>query len=524
MADQSLTALLAAHNVSVLDDLDPIGPVDDLSAGVTGATTLAAIRAGVLLEASVRSALRFVEKIAPAATGVAATDTANLQAFLASLTDGDKALFGPGEWLINAGLQYPQNVYYEGTSSRTSVGTRIKQANGANLDALMASAVWYSASATPTSATWVHWRNFVFDGNKTNQTAGLGYAFVTMNFQSTFEHLEMVSARGSGMHATSETLAGNGITNTCNEIYINRCQFRGCDGHGFELNEHSAASLLTDGWIQNCISAGNAGDGFRFDAMAGWVCHNNHGYGNAKNGIAAYRMFRTRLTNNYIESFGDSTSAGTYVGINAYTGFTNTGQSIIAFNTVHDTRTDVAANTRGGLWIEASTGAAVRMSIIGNNIIGQAGATIATTGFRVQCQDSSGSILAQVVGNYVVAWNTDCVVNVTGTIKVAGDTTNIFQSTGALTFSATPAYSSALAALRGGLVQMTLTANVTSATMTDGVDGQEVSFVLTQDATGGRTIAWPSNFDNPPASVTTASGVTAGTFKFIGATSRWRRF
>jgi hypothetical protein len=75
-------------------------------------------------------------------------------------------------------------------------------------------------------------------------------------------------------------------------------------------------------------------------------------------------------------------------------------------------------------------------------------------------------------------------------------------------FSATPAFP---AAAQIQLFQMTLTGNVTSSTLTlVGLTAPAIIvFELTQDATGGRTFAWPSNVLggaalNPGANETTS--------------------
>jgi hypothetical protein len=57
-------------------------------------------------------------------------------------------------------------------------------------------------------------------------------------------------------------------------------------------------------------------------------------------------------------------------------------------------------------------------------------------------------------------------------------------------YSPTPAFNAAAA---NGF-QMTLTGNVTSSTISGVVAGQVVGFFFIQDATGGRTVAWPSSF------------------------------
>jgi hypothetical protein len=56
-------------------------------------------------------------------------------------------------------------------------------------------------------------------------------------------------------------------------------------------------------------------------------------------------------------------------------------------------------------------------------------------------------------------------------------------------FSATPVFDAG----RTSVFVMTLTANVTSSTLTNLRAGQSIRFILRQDGTGGRTFVWPTN-------------------------------
>src|ERR1700676_4375464 len=60
----------------------------------------------------------------------------------------------------------------------------------------------------------------------------------------------------------------------------------------------------------------------------------------------------------------------------------------------------------------------------------------------------------------------------------------------ATVFSATPVFNSLVASS----FQITLTGNVTSSTVSNPTAGQEITFIITQDGTGGRTFAWPADF------------------------------
>lgn len=85
-------------------------------------------------------------------------------------------------------------------------------------------------------------------------------------------------------------------------------------------------------------------------------------------------------------------------------------------------------------------------------------------------------------------------------------------------FSATPVFDASFAA--HPLFQMTLTGNVTSSSVVNGVAGQHITFCITQDGTGGRTFAWPSNFRGASMIAPDANSVSAQEFFYTG--SVWR--
>jgi len=84
-----------------------------------------------------------------------------------------------------------------------------------------------------------------------------------------------------------------------------------------------------------------------------------------------------------------------------------------------------------------------------------------------------------------------------------------FFSSQTIGFSATPAFP---VATQVQLFKITLTGNVTSSTLTFGggiVSPAMIIFEITQDATGGRTLVWPTNVlaapvINPGAGETTS--------------------
>lgn len=81
-----------------------------------------------------------------------------------------------------------------------------------------------------------------------------------------------------------------------------------------------------------------------------------------------------------------------------------------------------------------------------------------------------------------------------------------------VTFSSTPTFDARL----GNTQKITLTGNVTSSTLSNATAGEQVNFIICQDATGSRTFTWPSNVKGGMTIGSTASRCNAQNFIFDG--------
>jgi hypothetical protein len=86
----------------------------------------------------------------------------------------------------------------------------------------------------------------------------------------------------------------------------------------------------------------------------------------------------------------------------------------------------------------------------------------------------------------------------------------------ATAFSATPVFNAGTSSA----FTMTLTGNVTSSSVTNAVASQRIAFIITQDATGGRTFAWPPNFKGASAISPDANSVSVQEFLYDGVNFR----
>lgn len=458
----------------------------------------------------------------PIATGVAATDTANIASFIAATSPGDHLIFPPGEYVISTAIQLLPDRHYSGAGAKgssASARTSFKAATGANLESVVASATWFSVSATPTSAGPIEVDNICFDGNRDNQASGSGHGLVTMNYQSSFIECKFANTRGDGFRLSTVTQAGNTITNTCNEPFIVRCQFINNGGDSLRVFEGSSAKF-TDGNLLDCIFQGGGDqNGIVIDKGSGWQVRGNHVYANPMNGIKIGDGFQTSVTGNYVEGFGFSTTVGTYMGINmSASGITSSSANIVTGNKIwaggSTLTTGVAIR---GIGVTAANNQTAFVSITGNVLYGRT-FTTTTSGIQVNANNAGATITASVSGNLSTGWDTPYAVGTTGVVNIEAA-----ANAGALvpneTFGATPAINVGKAAVNG-VWRMILTGNA-SPTIQDGLDGQTIVVQWQQDGTGSRTLTWPANVVGGPTITSTANVVTMVFLTYIASTDVW---
>ncbi len=89
---------------------------------------------------------------------------------------------------------------------------------------------------------------------------------------------------------------------------------------------------------------------------------------------------------------------------------------------------------------------------------------------------------------------------------------SIASGVNTVTFSATPTFDASL----GNTQKITLTANVTSSTLSNATAGQTINFLICQDGTGSRTFVWPTNVKGGMTIGSTLSTCSAQDFIFDG--------
>ncbi|MCC7494842.1 MAG: right-handed parallel beta-helix repeat-containing protein [Fimbriimonadaceae bacterium] len=232
-------------------------------------------------------------------------DAATINAAIAASPEGSEVVFR-GRFLINQTIRLRSGRSYAGESR---AGTVLRQADGANLPALLASEVWLDN--TTWTGTPMAIRRLTLDGNRAanQQTAGL----VLRSWLSVAEDLHITNMPSDGLRLTSLSADGTGLKTTQVNGRLADCFIERSGRHGIFVEDPGNAVtdwILRDNWI-----ASSGADGIHLDNAAGWIIERNHIYGVPQHGIYAHRLFATSLSDNYIEGFGETAQPGTWCGI-----------------------------------------------------------------------------------------------------------------------------------------------------------------------------------------------------------------
>lgn len=199
-------------------------------------------------------------------------------------------------------------------------------------------------------------------------------------------------------------------------------------------------------------------------------------------------------TNTSVVPVGSTTSQNTITAAGAYTA------SVAGATTFQVCATGFVSGT-ATIWLNVSTGISAKA------IVAAGGGVQSVTGTTNQVASSGGQNPVLSLPAAVVA---------PGSVQATKAFTSGINAMGNVTGAAV-----AIDLSLGNVVTMTLTGNVTSSSFTNATAaaGQEVTFIITQDGTGGRTFAWPTAVVPagiapypalPPSAVTTVKATIDG--------------
>ena len=212
-----------------------------------------------------------------------------------------------GQCLVNQTIVLFGNRSYLG-DSRT--GTVIRQADGSNLPALLASDSW--AQDSPYTGAPIRIADLTLDGNSSGNS--MTNDLVIRSWFTVIEDLLVENAPGDGIQVTN--LSKNNVKLKTSQVNgrISNCLVANSGGDGIHVVD--TGNSVTDWDLLDSWVASSGKSAIYMDNAAGWKIIGNHLYGVPENGLFANACFATAIQNNYIEEFGTSGGAGnTWYGI-----------------------------------------------------------------------------------------------------------------------------------------------------------------------------------------------------------------
>lgn len=289
------------------------GAVVSPANGGTGVSAASTALAGAALGSS-----SVVNVKAPAygAKGDGSTDdTLAIKAAVTAAGSSGTVFFPAGTYMVSALTEFPPGVRFAGGGrSGLSVSSQAVVRASAAMAAVFASSGWTEGTNTATH-TGVAFQSLKVDGNNL-ATHGV----VSQNYDSSFTDLEFANVSGDCLRfdafsqSGSVQIASTGVNNR-----VAGCTFQNC-GRGLATNDvTSGTAVYTDGFARDNIVAGATSAGIAVGRASGWLISGNHLYSLSQHGIQAGQMAATRITDNYIETWGTTATAGTYRAIDAAT-------------------------------------------------------------------------------------------------------------------------------------------------------------------------------------------------------------
>lgn len=281
----------------------------------------------------------------------------------AAITDSAKGaeIVIDGQCLINQTIKLLGDRSYRG-NSRT--GTSLKQADGANLVALLATDTFLGNQAW--TGTPISIRQMTLDGNSLKNQQAQTDGIIMRSWLSSIEDMLITDMRGNGIRLTNKSANGTELTTTQVNGHISDNQINQSGLHGIYVEDSQNAVTdwtLIDNWI-----AFSGMDGIHLENAAGWTIERNHIYGVPQNAIYAHRLWGTSVSDNLIEDFGETDSPGTWHGI--YASIQGGATSTISNNRVYNLSVNLnSASHFRYIYLTENYGTGM-VSVMGNAIRG----------------------------------------------------------------------------------------------------------------------------------------------------------
>lgn len=349
------------------------------------------------------------------------------------------------------------------------------------------------------------------DGNRTNVTGG-GGIYLYQSARVWLNKLYIANCAEDAILAVGTASNASSHANKFTDIYI-----LNCGGYGYWGKSYTYDCQFLNFWV------GTSNVGMRLESGSNFLT-NVHLWGNTGNGLEL-RSANNHITNGYYESNG--------------------GKGIDIFNTSYNLieSSDIWNNGTAGISVASAKNTNIQGCLVRENVgpgISLSGTTTATIITTNQFYDT----LATKVQTYAVSSSGTADSNIicnnimnradlaTGPLNLSGGTKDVVYNNVGVNGENPYSYGSLdgsstvfIDHRNGHYITATLTGNwgTVSFITTHAVKGEQVTLALTQDATGGRTITWPSNVKLAGGSLTLSTAANATdiiTFVYDG--TNWR--
>jgi hypothetical protein len=226
-----------------------------------------------------------------------ADDTRAISGAIAAATGGT-VWFPPGTYIVSQTLALKPGSTYRGSNPNSSV---IKQANGANLTAVLADERYITKQSTSSSGIQIE--DLGIDGNSPANKHGHG--LLLMVDRSLVRHVLVDFPPEAGIVLIDANAGGTIITNPAVENRIEDCTITQPGTYGIWVVDTKHSGRQTDGYMLNNVVKNALGTwGIRVERAAGWFIANNHVYHSAQNAIYLSHAECTYFYCNEVDHFG----------------------------------------------------------------------------------------------------------------------------------------------------------------------------------------------------------------------------
>lgn len=301
-----------------------------------------------------------------------AGDAALIQSAINGSLPGDTIVID-GPATIGQTIKLLGNRIYQGESRD---GTVLKQADSANLVAVLASASYLDNATAPGETITI--KGLTIDGNRDNNLSSTTPGIVIRNNNVFVNDVGIRKMSGDGIRISSPSANGTNLSSNQSYGVIQNCFIDGLNGIGIrnlDSNNKSIGWMLIDNWIANC---GQNSSAIHVDNGNNWTIDRNHLYMIGRHGIYVDRAYNASISDNYIENFGRHTAADTYSGLRVYNneGSATSIEGNRIFNFHGGNR---STHTYLYLRVDGVRSGTATVAVYGN-LIGGASATVPSTG------------------------------------------------------------------------------------------------------------------------------------------------